>query len=206
MVLKVILRVMKENRKEYVASNLLYYGLVAVSMIYVSFYADIQEALLGEVRADFPTLFPSVVEAYRSGNFSLAAALTFFFNLVLGSFVYITLPSLIIPFSGVVTGSIRAVGWGLLLAPTSPELMRAMIPHSLTLILEGQGYVLAMFAAYVHWKGVFRPKSIGEENRARAYMAGIKRTTHVYLLVALVLAVSAIYEAFEVIYLLGTSS
>jgi len=154
---------MKENRKEYVALNLFYYGLVAVSMIYVSFYPEIQEALLGEVRADFPTLFPLVVEAYRSGNLPLAAALTFSFNLVLGSFVYITLPSLIIPFNGVVTGGIRAVGWGLFLAPISPELARAMIPHSLTLILEGQGYVLAMFAAYVHWKGVFRPKSIGEK-------------------------------------------
>lgn len=203
---KVVLGVIKENRKEYVALNFLYYGLVVVSMIYVSFYPEIQEALLGEVRADFPMLFPLVVEAYISGNFSLAAALTFSFNLVLGSFVYITLPSLIIPFSGVATGAIRAVGWGLLLAPTSPELVRAMVPHSLTLILEGQGYVLAMFAAYVHWKGVFRPKSIGEENRARAYMAGIKKTAYTYLLVALILAVSAIYEAFEVIYLVGTSS
>jgi len=206
MVLKVILRVMKENRKEYVALNFLYYGLVAVSMIYVSFHPEIQEALLGEVTVEFPTLFPSVVEAYRSGNFPLAAALTFSINLVLGSFVYITLPSLIIPFSGVATGAIRAVAWGLLLAPTSPELTRAMIPHSLTLILEGQGYVLAMFAAYVHWKGVFRPRSIGEEKRTRAYVAGMKKTAHTYLLIALVLAVSAIYEAFEVIYLLGTTS
>ncbi len=36
-----------------------------------------------------------------------------------------------------------------------------------------------------------------------AYLAGIRKTAYLYVLVTSVLAVSAIYEAFEVIYILG---
>jgi hypothetical protein len=193
----------KKNRREYVLLNVLYYGLVAASMAYTYAFPEIQTELLELLRAEFPEAFPWVVEAYVSANFPMAAALTFLINLVLGSFVYITLPSLIIPFGGIALGCIRAIAWGLVLAPTSPELTWAMIPHSLTLILEGQGYILAMFAVFLQWKGIIRPKSIGEEKRSEAYLTGIRRTVSVYILVALVLAVSAIYEAFEVIYIVG---
>ncbi|GEM_PF-2880586 len=54
-------------------------------------------------------MFSWLVEAYMSGNFPLAAILTFLINLTLGSFVYITLPSLTIPFGGVIIGLVRAI-------------------------------------------------------------------------------------------------
>ena len=198
------LSLIRKSPREYVLLNVLYYGLVAASMAYTYAFPEIQTELLESLRAEFPEVFPSVVEAYISGNFPLAAALTFLINLVLGSFAYITLPSLILPFGGVALGCIRAVAWDLVLAPTSPELAWAMIPHSLTLILEGQGYILAMFAVFLQWKGTIQPSSLGEEKRSKAYLTGIKKTVSVYILVALVLAVSAIYEAFEVIYIVGT--
>ncbi len=197
------LKTVKENFREYVLLNLLYYGLVVASMAYTYAFPEVQEELMQELRMEFPEAFPWVVEAYTKGDFPMAAALTFSVNLILGSVAYITLPSLIIPFGGIVAGCARAIAWGLLLAPTSPELAWVMIPHSLTLILEGQGYILAMFAAYVQWKGIIWPKRVGEEKRLKAYVTGIKKTAHICILVALVLAVSAIYEAFEVIYIVG---
>jgi len=197
------LNLVKQNFREYVLLNLLYYGLVATSMAYAYVFPEVQRGLMEALRTEFPEAFPWVVEAYISGNIPLAAALTFSINLILGSFVYITASSLIIPFGGIAMGCVRAVGWGLLLAPTSPELAWAMIPHSLTLILEGQGYILAMFAAYIQWKGVIWPKSTGEEKRLKAYLTGIGKTAHIYILVTLVLAIAAVYEAFEVIYIVG---
>jgi len=202
---KSAVKIIKENFTEYLAVNVLYYGLVAVSMIYVFFNPDVQKALLSQVRTEFLQSYPLLVEAYTSGNLLLAAALTFAFNLVLGSFVYITLPSLVVPFGGVATASIRAVGWGLLLAPTSPQLALRMVPHSLVLILEGQGYILAMFAAYLQWKGALKPKSAQTESRVKAYWIGVKRTAYIYILVALLLATSALYEAFEITYILTTT-
>ena len=183
--------------------NILYYGLVTTSMAFTYFFPDVQSGLLELLRKGLTNAFPLIVEAYKSGNFPIAAALTFIINLILGSFVYITLPSLIVPFSGIVLGCVRAVGWGLVLAPTSPELARAMITHSLVIVLEGQGYVLAMFAVYLLWKGVLWPESRGEKTRSKAYLAGIRKTAYIYMLVTLILAISAIYEAFEVIYIVG---
>jgi hypothetical protein len=76
-----------------------------------------------------------------------------------------------------------------------------MIPHSLTLILEGEAYILAMLAAYVHGKALLFPRTVGAESRLIAYVEGLKRTGWLYILVVVMLAVAAVYEALEVIYL-----
>lgn len=192
----------RENVRQYLAFNLLYFGLVAASMVYVVFYPEIQSGLIESVSIAIEKV-PWVVDAYTSGNFPMAAVLTLLINLVLASFVYITLPSLIIPFGGIILGCVRAIGWGLILAPTSSELVRAMTTHSLVIFLEGEGYVIAMLAAYLFWKGVLWPERIGEKKRLKAYLTGIEKTAYLYVLVTIVLAVSAIYEAFEIIYILG---
>jgi len=197
------LKIIKENPREYAFLNLLYYGLIFASMAYVYAFPEVQRGLTEALKGESAEVFPWIVEAYTSGNFPLAVILTFLTNVALGSFVCITLPSMIMPFGGVAIGFVRAILWGLLLAPTSPELAQAMIPHSLTLILEGQAYILAMFAATMQWKGVIRPRSVGAEKRSKAYILGIKRTSYIYMLIALFLAISAIYEAFEVIYIVG---
>jgi hypothetical protein len=65
-----------------------------------------------------------------------------------------------------------AVLWGLILAPTTGELVLVMIPHSVTLLLEGQAYVLAIFAAYVHGLPFLRPRTVGLSSHREGYAAG----------------------------------
>ena len=131
-------------------------------MVYSVFFPEVQSSLIETVRIAVLKV-PWVVEAYTSGNFPLAAVLTLLINLVLASFVYITLPSIIIPFGGIALGCARAVGWGLILAPTSPELARAMLTHSIVLALEGEGYVIAMFAVYLLCEG----RNLAKKDRRR---------------------------------------
>ncbi|HUW58856.1 MAG TPA: hypothetical protein VMZ92_19625 [Planctomycetota bacterium] len=106
-----------------------------------------------------------------------------------------------IPFSGLLVGGWRAALWGLILSPASPDMRLPMIPHLLTLILEGQAYVLTMLAAYVQGNAFLRPRSVGTESHWRGYWLGLKDSARLYLLIILVLAVAAAYEAVEVIYL-----
>ncbi len=197
-----ILRIFREHRRGYVAVNVVYYGLVVAGMLYVFSQPELQGGLIGDIGISLNQTLPWVVQAYTSGNFPMAATLTFGFNFLLGSLLYITAPSIIVPFGGIFTGCVRAAMWGLLLAPTQRELALAMIPHSLTLVLEGQGYILAMFATYVQWRAVLNPKSVGAEKRWNAYKVGLTRTGRINLLVAAALAVAAVYEAFEVIYII----
>ena len=71
-----------------------------------------------------------VGQAYVNAQVFTAILATFLVNLFIGSFGTITLPSLIIPFSGFLIGIYRAVLWGLLLSPAHPDMRLIMIPHS----------------------------------------------------------------------------
>ena len=139
-----------ENRRAYLIINVVYYGLVAIFMGYAAFNQPLQENLVKYVREGFNSgLFVFVGKTYGSGQVLGAMGITLAINLFIGAFLEITLPSLFVPFLGMLMGVVRASLWGLLLSPAYPPLRLLMIPHSLTLILEGQGYIMGLLAVYV---------------------------------------------------------
>jgi hypothetical protein len=191
--------VIRGARRPYAVLNLVYYGLIACAMVYSAFDRSLQETLMeavGGALAEGP-LAP-VWDAYSAGRVMLAIGLTFGINLVLGSFVSITLPSLVIPFSGLLVAGLRAVIWGVLF---SPQTVRAgagevatAILLAVLLILEGQAYVLAMLGGYFQGRAFLWPQKVGVSRRGQAYWYGVKEQARVYLLVAVVLLVAAVYE------------
>ena len=195
--------VVKEYRRAYVLLNLFYYGLMAAAMVYVAFDPALQKTMWDEVGEAFGTtpLTSGVIDAYGSGQVLLAAALTFAVNLVLGSFVFITVPSLIVPFSGILVGVYRALLWGLLFSPTA-FLGAGILFHWPTILLEGQAYIMVMLAAYAQGMAFLRPKTVGAKTRGQGYWEGVKRSVRIYVLVAITLLVAAIYEAVSVIFIM----
>jgi len=196
------LRLVREYRRSYLAINVVFYGLVACGMAYVTFHPEVQEMLTQAVLLSFTEgpLAP-VAEAYAGGEVFKSIFLTFAVNFAIASVLVIFVPSLLIPFSGVLVGVARAALWGLLLAPTTPELRAAMIPHSLTLVIEGQAYILAMLGAWILGRAFVSPHSVGALSWKEGYLRGLRNGASIYLLVAIVLAVAAVYEVLEVIYL-----
>jgi len=194
--------IVKENWQAYIIINAVYYGLVAVFMVFAAFNQSLQVMLVKSVGAGFTSgLFAFVGKTYGGRQVLAAMAITLVINLFLGTVLEITLPSLVVPFSGMVMGVVRAALWGLLLSPAYPPLRMLMIPHSLTLILEGQGYILGLLAVYVQGRAFLQPGSVGVEGHWAGYIEGLKRTGWLYSLVVLLLLVAAIYEALEVIFL-----
>jgi hypothetical protein len=193
----------QENRRAYIILNVIYYALVVVFMIYVAFNQALQKSLMEAVGAAFMTGPLSIVgQSYVNAQVFRAILVTFVVNLFIGSFGSITLPSLIIPFSGILVGIYRAILWGLILSPADSELRLAMIPHSLTLLLEGQAYILTMLAAYIQGRAFLRPRTVGLEKHINGYLEGLKRAGKIYVLVGLTLLVAAIYEVLEVVILI----
>ncbi len=193
--------VVRDHWRAYLALNVAYYGLVLLGMAYVSTNPAMQQSLLSEAGSAFTTgPMAFVGTAYTSGQVITASAVTFVVNLLLGSLIFITLPSLIVPFSGVLMGAFRAVIWGLILAPTGPMAL-VMIPHSLTLLLEGQGYILALLAVFVQGRALLWPRLEGAASHWQGLKVGLLKTGQLYVLVTLSLFVAAIYEALEVILL-----
>lgn len=190
----------RDAKRSYVVFNLVHYGLVACGMAYAAFDRSVQQSLLetvGTALTEGP--LATVAEAYGTEQVVVAVALTAGINLAVGSFASITLPSLIIPFSGLLVAGIRAVTWGLLFSPqsvsgvTSGEAVIGVLFIGLV-ILEGQGYILAEMGAYLQGRALLWPQRVGAIGHRQGYWHGLKDEARSYVLVALALLVAAVYE------------
>jgi hypothetical protein len=181
--------------------NALYFGVVLLAGGY-AFMNPAMQSELTEVAVD--AFSPSgglgpLTQAYLSGELLLAIGMTFLVNLIFGSLVFLTLPSTVIPFAGVLLGLYRAVLWGLLFAPTATSpLTPALWLHVPTILLEGEAYIVAMLGVWLWWHAVFSRSGA----RWRTWRQGLALQTRVYAAVVALLAIAAIYEAIEVIWIL----
>jgi hypothetical protein len=186
--------------------HLVYFGLYVVMAAFIYGAPDLWNALQATLQSSLhggSTTLEFAGRAYGSGNIAWAALVTFVINFFGGAIAYLTIPSCIIPGSAAVLAAFRAAMWGLLLAPATSILARAMLPHSLVLLLEGEGYILATFFGLLLAVYVFR--SDPDSTFWRRYFRGVVLTLKGSVLVAIVLAVAAIYEAVEVIWMLRSA-
>ena len=190
-----------EHLRALLVLNALYWGVAALAGAYAFVNPAIQSAL---TEAAVDAFSPSgglgaLVQSYLSGELLSAIVMTFLVNLVFGSFVFLTLPSAVIPFAGILLGVYRAVLWGLLFAPTQTNIMGpTLLLHVPTILVEGEAYIVAMLGVWLWWQAVFTRS--GE--RWRAWRQGLMLQKRVYAVVVGLLAIAAIYEAIEVIWIL----
>lgn len=193
--------VIKRHKGAFILLNVAFYGLIALSMAATLRHPELQVAYKASTEQAYaqPGLFKAVANAYASRQLLSAIGMTFLVNLAGASFAMTTLPSFLIPFIGIPVQLYRAFLWGTMNAPIGP-LAPMLIPHSLTLLVEGQAYVLAAFAAYVQARKFLWPHHYGLPSRKAGYRAGAISTLKLYALIATVLAVGAIYEVIEAVY------
>lgn len=199
-ILRSPLDALKRARRPYLVLNGAYYGLIAVTMVYSTLDRTLQEAL-GQLVLQALGGGPlgAVVEAFTAGQALLAIGLIFAINLLLATFVTLTLPSLIVPFSGLPLLALRAVLWGLLFAPQfqAPIGTRDVLSGlgiAGLILLEGQGYVLAGLGAFVQGRALLWPSSVDAEGPGQGYWYGLKEQAKLYALIVGVLLVAAVYE------------
>lgn len=143
------------------------------------------------------SLYGVAMGAYQTRNVLLAAALTLANNF-LKSFGVLTASSFVLPGLGLMLWQATMMLAGMACAPINPQWAMAMLPHSLVLLLEMEGYILATFFAVLIPVYVFR-KSEGPtwwRRYGRAVLLNLKAN----VIVLAVLLIAAAYEAIEIIF------
>lgn len=190
----------RKFRRLFLGLHLVYFGLVVLFMLLAHTLPELQVCLLGGIKAqvaDGSGPLGVAGKAYMSKSIPMAAVVTLLINFFLGSLACITIPSIVIPGVGILIAVFRASLWGLLLAPNFDVLAGTMLPHSFTLLLEGEAYIVATFFALLILVYLFR-KAEGASLAGR-YGKALLMNVRGNLLVAIVLVIAAIYEAIEVI-------
>jgi Stage II sporulation protein M len=113
----------------------------------------------------------------------------------------IVLPSLIVPFAGIALFGYWSYTTGVTLVPVSDIGWVALIPHSVTVIIEFQAYILFLMGAYLLGKCWMWPRTAGIDSRRQGYVRGLRQLGWLALPAAILLVVGAVYEAFSLRYL-----
>lgn len=208
------LLLIRQNRTPFLILQLSHWSLTLLGVILAIRNPSIQSAAIKRANSELDSysLGKLVVHAYDSGDIPLASVLTLGINLFVGALGTVSLPSALVPFSGLLMQGYRAFIWGKLFAPVKGG--KKMGWHWVTVVMEGQGYILACLGVWIQGIRVLkrllrREKGVraldgGDEGLMRGYFGTREEwrdTLALYVPITAVLAVSAVWEAYEVIYL-----
>ncbi len=194
-----IKQLIQQNRKAYIWLNVLYFGLTIISMVLISSRPDLESSFRNWVKSNFN---PELMSAVAQGLVMKSMILIFINNFLYSTIFAMSLPSLIIPFWGLLIGIFRSLLWGFALSPSDPTFRLRLFAQIPTWLLEGEAYVLAMFAVFILWRNFFLPRSAGVNSRTQGYILGLRQTLPLYTSIFFLLVLGAIYETLTSIYLI----
>lgn len=191
------LEIVQASRRAYLALNAILYGSVL---------AGFGAGLL------FPGLTAAQMESFEDGGqadlvrsllenpwlFALAILAN---NALRAGLLNLVLPSMIVPFAGIVWYVYSLFTVGLMLAPVDRDGWLVLVPHSLTVVMEVQAYVLLALGAYLLGRAWTWPRTVDAENRRQAYVAVLRQLGVLSLPALALLVVFALYESLSIVYL-----
>lgn len=196
------LQIIRADLRTYIALNVVTYGILllgfAAGLIFPALTAGRVNALETDGTAE-------LVRSLLSTPWLFAATILGV-NVVSVGLLRILLPSLVLPFAGLALFWVWTAITGVTLVPVSDVAWVAMIPHSLTVLIEFQAYIVLAFGAYLLGRAWLRPKTVDAVNRRQAYVRGLQRIGWLAIPAMILLVVGAVYEAFSLAYLVGPLS
>lgn len=192
------LAIIRQHTRAYAYLNLMVYGLVIAGMVLGVLRPELNAMLTGSMDESGETgLVVSLLA--RPWLFALVILGVNLGKVALG---FITLPSMIVPFAGIPVFAYWAFTTGIVLAPVDHMTTMTLIPHSLTMVIELQAYVLLLLGAYVLGRAWIRPASVGATTRGRAWVHGMRLFGRMWVPALVLFVVGAVYEAYSLRYFL----
>lgn len=191
------LRIIREHLTAYLVLNAVVYGTLVAGLMVGVLFPETNAALATGLEEDGTA---DLVMSLLS-NVWLFALTILAVNVLTVSLKLILLPSLVVPFAGIAFLLYKTFESGLVLAPVNETATVILIPHSLTMVIEFQAYIVLALGSYVLAKAWLRPAAVGAPNRRRGYLRGLQRFGWLSLPALALLIIGAIYEAFSLIYI-----
>lgn len=189
-------RIIRENRRAYLLINLGAYGLGVIGFVIGLLFPELNEArttaLVDDGTADLVGWLVTIPPLFALAILGV--------NLFRLSILTILLPSLVVPFAGLAFFAYWAVETGITLAPADSREWVMLIPHSLTIVIEFQAYVILLLGAYLLGRYWLRPRDIGAKNRRQGYVRGLRAIGLLALPALTLLIVGALWEAYSLRY------
>ncbi len=177
-----------------------FFGLLFAAMIAAVDRPIANARMTGFVSHEFTEGGLSYIgEAYESENIGRAALATFRHNYLVATVLYSVIPSLVIPFAGALKNAASFAAAGFVMAPIWAGRAGPMLYHSVTMAVELEAYVLAVFGICAlplrMWSGLQGGRFI------REWARGLGVLISATIVSGVILAIAAVYEAATLITL-----
>lgn len=185
------------NTRAYLSISAMAYGLVVIGFLVGLVFPDLSRAQAATQQTDGTA---DLISSLLSSPW-LFALVIFGVNVGKLSALTIVLPSLVVPFLGLPLFAWWSFTTGITIAPTTDIGWVALIPHSLTVVIELQAYILLLLGVYLLGRSWLRPRTAGALNHRRGYLRGLQQLGWLALPALVLLVIGAIYESFSLLYL-----
>jgi hypothetical protein len=176
------------------------YGVFFLMMLVAFRFQVIEIRVTSLVRDEFAKGELSYIgNAYASGDILRAAAATFFQNYVVATLLFTLLPSLILPFAGLLKNLLSFAVVGFVMAPLWTGSAPKLVYHCITMVLEMEGYIVATFVVIVWPLRIF--KGLADGALLDQLVQALRIVASGALLAGIMLAIAALYEATTLIIL-----
>lgn len=190
-------QVVRENMRVYLILNAAAYGLFLLGFVIGLLFPDLVAAEAAGLEANGT----GELVRWLVNTPPLFALTILGVNLFRLSALTIVLPSLIVPFAGLAFFAHWVLTTGITLVQTTATGWVAMIPHSLTLVIELQAYILFLLGAFLIGKYWLFPRTAQAKNRRQGYLRGLRQLGLLTLPALVLLIIGAVWEAYSLRYL-----
>lgn len=191
-------QVVRQNLRVYLVLNAAAYGLFLVGFVIGIIFPELHAAQASGLEDDGT----GELVRWLVNTPPLFALTIFGVNVFRLSLLTIILPSLIVPFAGLAFFAYWVVQTGITIAPTSAEAWVQFIPHSLTLVIELQAYILLLLGAHLLGRSWLFPHTVDAKNRRQGYVLGLRNIGLLALPALALLIIGAVWEAYSLRYFL----
>ena len=190
-------QIIRAHLGAYLALNGVVYGLLLLGMGAALAFPELNAAMITDQEEDGTAALVTAL----LGNARLFALTILAVNVLTVALALILLPSMVVPFAGIALFAHKAFTMGVVLAPMDATVAKTLIPHSLTILIELQAYVLVVLGAYLLGRAWLRPRTVGAATRREGYVHGLRQVGRLVPPAMALFVVGALYEALSLIHI-----